>query len=158
MGTKGVSLPLLPIRPRWFHTFCLPMCWATQGWSWGHVMMWARFGSQGSTAVNWHSRYSGTRYSGTWLYLAVMLPISWMPISWCLPFCIYRTHSVFHIKNLCSVLVFSKSVFWSFSCIQFQISIAFIDKKLNQNGIWVSNEGVFYYQSIIISIDFMHLR
>ena len=27
------------------------------------------FGSQGSIALNWHSRYSGTRYSGTWLYL-----------------------------------------------------------------------------------------
>ena len=47
----------------------LPMCWATRGRSWGHVMMWARFGSQGSIALNWHSRYSGTRYSGTWLYL-----------------------------------------------------------------------------------------
>ena len=46
----------------------LPMCWATRGRSWGHVMMWARFGSQGSIALNWHSRYSGTRYSGTWLY------------------------------------------------------------------------------------------
>ena len=51
---------------------------------------------------------------------------------WCQPFCIYRTRSVFHIKNLCSLLVFSKSVFWwcpesvfwSFSCIQLQISIA----------------------------------
>ena len=31
--------------------------------------MWVRFGSQGSIALNWHSRYSGTRYSGTWLYL-----------------------------------------------------------------------------------------
>ena len=47
----------------------LPMCWATRGRSWGHVMMWARFGSQGSIALNWHSRYSGTRYSGTWLYV-----------------------------------------------------------------------------------------
>ena len=47
----------------------LPMCWATRVRSWGHVMMWARFGSQGSIALNWHSRYSGTRYSGTWLYL-----------------------------------------------------------------------------------------
>ena len=46
----------------------LPMCWATRGGSWRHVMMWARFGSQGSIALNWHSRYSGTRYSGTWLY------------------------------------------------------------------------------------------
>ena len=46
----------------------LPMCWATRGRSWGHVMMWVRFGSQGSIALNWHSRYSGTRYSGTWLY------------------------------------------------------------------------------------------
>ena len=48
----------------------LPMCcWATRVRSWGHVMMWARFGSQGSIALNWHSRYSGTRYSGTWLYI-----------------------------------------------------------------------------------------
>ena len=44
----------------------LPMCWATRGWSWGHVMMWARFGSQGSIALNWHSRYSGT-----WLYITL---------------------------------------------------------------------------------------
>ena len=53
----------------------LPMCWATRGRSWGHVMMWARFGSQGSIALNWHSRYSGTRYSGTWLYIDVTLSI-----------------------------------------------------------------------------------
>ena len=32
----------------------LPMCWATRGWFKG---MWARFGSQGSIALNWHSRY-----------------------------------------------------------------------------------------------------
>ena len=50
------------------------MCWATRGRSWGHVMMWARFGSQGSIALNWHSRYSGTLYSGTWLYLVVVPP------------------------------------------------------------------------------------
>ena len=50
----------------------LPMCWATRGWSWGHVMMWASFGSQGSIALNWHSLYSGTRYSGTWLYLSII--------------------------------------------------------------------------------------
>ena len=31
----------------------------------GHEGMWARFESQGSIALNWHSRYSGTRYSGT---------------------------------------------------------------------------------------------
>ena len=43
----------------------LPMCWATR---YGHEGMWARFVSQGSIALNWHSRYSGTRYSGTWLY------------------------------------------------------------------------------------------
>ena len=47
----------------------LPMCWATLGRSWGHVMMWTRFGSQGSIVLNWHSHYSDTRYSGTWLYL-----------------------------------------------------------------------------------------
>ena len=50
----------------------LPMCWATRGRSRGHVMMWARFGSQGSIALNWHSRYSGTRYSGTWLYIFIL--------------------------------------------------------------------------------------
>ena len=47
----------------------LPMCWATWGWLWGHV---GAVGSQGSIALNWHSRYSGTRYSGTWLYLHFM--------------------------------------------------------------------------------------
>ena len=65
-GNKGVSLPLWPIWPRWFHTFC--PCAEPLGD--GHCKgMWARFGSQGSIALNWHSRYSGTRYSGTWLYL-----------------------------------------------------------------------------------------
>ena len=63
-GNKGVSLPLWPIRPRWFHTFC--PCAEPLGD--GYEGMWARFGSQGSIALNWHSRYSGTRYSGTWLY------------------------------------------------------------------------------------------
>ena len=33
--------------------------------------------------------------------------------------------------------------FGVFSCIQFQICTAFICKKLNQNGICVSNQGVF---------------
>ena len=65
-GNKGVSLPLWPIRPRWFHTFC--PCAEPLGD--GYEGMWARFGSQGSIALNWHSRYSGTRYSGTWLYLS----------------------------------------------------------------------------------------
>ena len=64
-GNKGVSLPLWPIRPRWFHTFC--PCAEPLGD--GYEGMWARFGSQGSIALNWHSRYSGTRYSGTWLYM-----------------------------------------------------------------------------------------
>ena len=32
----------------------LPMCWATRVRSWGRVMMWARFGCQGSIALNWH--------------------------------------------------------------------------------------------------------
>ena len=63
-GNKGVSLPLWPIRPRWFHTYS--PCAEPLGD--GHEGMWARFGSQGSIALNWHSRYSGTRYSGTWLY------------------------------------------------------------------------------------------
>ena len=31
---------------------------------------------------------------------------------WCQSFCIYRTCSVFHLRNLCSVLFFSKSVFY----------------------------------------------
>ena len=57
----------------------LPMCWATRGRSWGHVMMWARFGSQGSIALNWHSRYSGTHYSGTWLYLITWWYTWYMP-------------------------------------------------------------------------------
>ena len=35
------------------------------------MVMRARFGSQGSIALNWHSRYSGTRYSGTWLYCSL---------------------------------------------------------------------------------------
>ena len=64
-GNKGVSLPLWPIRPRWFHTFS--PCAEPLGD--GHEGMGARFGSQGSIALNWHSRYSGTRYSGTWLYI-----------------------------------------------------------------------------------------
>ena len=63
-GNKGVSLPLWPIRPRWFHTYS--PCAEPLGD--GHEGMWARFGSQGSIALNWHSRYSGTRYSGIWLY------------------------------------------------------------------------------------------
>ena len=66
-GNKGVSLPLWPIRPRWFHTFS--PCAEPLGD--GHEGMWARFGSQGSIALNWHSRYSGTRYSGTWLYFEI---------------------------------------------------------------------------------------
>ena len=64
-GNKGVSLPLWPIRPRLFHTFS--SCAEPLGD--GHQGMGARFGSQGSIALNWHSRYSGTRYSGTWLYI-----------------------------------------------------------------------------------------
>ena len=66
-GNKRVSLPLWPIRPRWFHTFS--PCAEPLGD--GHEGMGARFGSQGSIALNWHSRYSGTRYSGTWLYLEI---------------------------------------------------------------------------------------
>ena len=68
-GNKGVSLPLWPIRPRWFHTFC--PCAEPLGD--GHEGMWARFGSQGSIVFNWHSRYSGTRYSGTWLYIEFLI-------------------------------------------------------------------------------------
>ena len=67
-GNKGVSLPLWPIRPRWFHTFCPAFCPCAEPLGDGYEGMWARFGSQGSIALNWHSRYSGTRYSGTWLY------------------------------------------------------------------------------------------
>ena len=63
-GNKGVSLPLWPIRQRWFHTFS--PCAEPLGY--GHEGMWAWFGSQGSIALNWHSRFSGIRYSGTWLY------------------------------------------------------------------------------------------
>ena len=71
-GNKGVSLPLWPTRPRWFHTYS--PCAEPLGD--GHEGMWARFGSQGSIALNWHSRYSGTRYSGTWLYMKKLAP-SW---------------------------------------------------------------------------------
>ena len=87
-GNKGVSLPLWPIRPRWFHTY--RPCAEPLGD--GHEGMWARFGSQGSIALNWHSRYNGTRYSGTWLYLlqdvifnftSILLWISLSLLSWC---------------------------------------------------------------------------
>ena len=64
-GNKRVSLPLWLIRPRWFHTLC--PCAKPLGD--GHEGMWARFGSQGLITLNWHSYYSGTCYSGTWLYL-----------------------------------------------------------------------------------------
>ena len=43
----------------------------------GHEGMWARFGSQGSIALRWHSRYSGTRYSGTWLYYVIFSSYSY---------------------------------------------------------------------------------
>ena len=66
-GNKEVSLPLWPIRPRWFHTYS-PYAGPLGD---GHEGMWVRFGSQGSIALNWHSRYSGTRYSGTWLYCII---------------------------------------------------------------------------------------
>ena len=67
MGTKGCHCHWChwSIRLRWFHTFC--PCAEPLGD--GHEGMWARFGSQGSIALNWHSRYSGMRYSGTWLYI-----------------------------------------------------------------------------------------
>ena len=70
-GNKGVSLPLWPIRPRWFHTYS--PCAEPLGD--GHEGMWARFGSQGLIALNWHSRYRGTFYSGTWLYLVIVIII-----------------------------------------------------------------------------------
>ena len=62
-----MSLPLWTIRRRWFHTFC-PCAEPLRD---GHEGMCAWFGSQGSIALNWHSRYSGMRYSGTWLYYTV---------------------------------------------------------------------------------------
>ena len=71
-GNKEVSLPLWPIRPRWFHTYS--PCAEPLGD--GHEGMWARLGSQGSIALNWHSRYSGTRYSGTWLYFGEIVVLS----------------------------------------------------------------------------------
>ena len=77
-GNKGVSLPLWPIRPRWFHTY--RPCAEPLGD--GHEGMWARFGSQGSIALNWHSRYSGTRYSGTWLYYDTVTCIRWLTEQW----------------------------------------------------------------------------
>ena len=63
-GNKGVSLSLWPIRPRWFHTYSP----SAEPLGDGHEGMWARFGSQGSIALNWHSRYSGT-----WLYVSLSL-------------------------------------------------------------------------------------
>ena len=88
-GNKGVSLPLWPIRPRWFHTFC--PCAEPLGD--GYEGMWARFGSQGSIALNWHSRYSGTRYSGTWLYyryFSMTMKPSWDSIWFFFPWYVYR--------------------------------------------------------------------
>ena len=61
------------LRPKW-------PCRSTGVWPGARVGMTAesrshaglvpeKFGSQVSTALNWHSRYSGTRYSGTSLYV-----------------------------------------------------------------------------------------
>ena len=61
-GNKGVSWP---IRPQWFNTFSP----CAEPFRDGHEGMWARFGSQGLIALNWFSRYSGTRCCGTWLYI-----------------------------------------------------------------------------------------
>ena len=88
----------------------LPMCWATRRRSWGHVMMWARFGSQGSIALNWHSRYSGTRYSGTWLYYyyeQVMTQLLFVIILQCLPWCTYKCFDVKKITNYFAVTQYS---------------------------------------------------
>ena len=85
-GNKGVSLPLWPIRPRWFHTFS--PCAEPLGD--GHEGMGARFGSQGSIALNWHSRYSGTRYSGTWLYIDFWSYINGQYHVFCMIFIILR--------------------------------------------------------------------
>ena len=82
----------------------LPMCWATRGRSWGHVMMWARFGSQGSIALNWHSRYSGTRYSGTWLYLPRDSPI--------LPECVTSMCLFLYITTILCALLCEKEKNW----------------------------------------------
>ena len=73
-----MSLPLWPIRQRWFHTFS--PCAELLGD--GHEGMWARFGSQGSIALNWHSRYSGTRYSGTWLYNDILIETKRRTYAW----------------------------------------------------------------------------
>ena len=53
-----------PIRPQWFNTFSP----CAEPFRDGHEGMWARFGSQGSIALNWHSRYSGT-----WLYIVNLI-------------------------------------------------------------------------------------
>ena len=57
----------------------LPMCWATWGWLWGHVgAVW----EPRIDRVNWHSRYSGTRYSGTWLYFVICRLFHNLSINW----------------------------------------------------------------------------
>ena len=57
----------------------------------GHEGMWAQFGSQGSIALNWYSRYSGTRYSGTWLYL-----VNFSGLVSLVNKTVYKTEPIFH--------------------------------------------------------------
>ena len=83
-------------------------------------------------------------------------------IQWCQPFCIYRTHSVFGIENLCSVLLFTKSVFnwWPESV--FSIFLVhwvndihcFINKRLNRNIVCLCNEVILMVLSIIVCTRF----
>ena len=75
-----VSLRLWPIRPWWFHTFnpCAELLGD------GHEGMWARFKSQASIALNWHSRYSGTHYTGTWLHFRMTKSMLSLLMPWLL--------------------------------------------------------------------------
>ena len=116
-GNKGVSLPLWPIRPRWFHTY--RPCAEPLGD--GHEGMWARFGSQGSIALNWNSRYSGTRYSGTWLYKQMKYGKLSKNFTNSLPF--------YHIL----------SIFWLYC----KIIKHFENWMLAFLWLWVANEGIY---------------
>ena len=91
-----MSLPLWPIRQRWFHTF--RPCAEPLGD--GHEGMWARFGSQGSIALNWHSRYNGTRYSGTWLYL-----VNFSGLVSLVNKTVYKTEPIFHRSRARQIVV-----------------------------------------------------
>ena len=73
-------------------------------------------------------------------------------------FCIWHIKSVFCmvILEICILLVLKICILQVFSCIQFQIYIASIIKKLNQNVVCLCNMMFLLILSIIISIDFIH--